>query len=229
YAALAAYGISAVTGEVVGREHAGGDEPDGHRPDNDAVIADALIAAARRIGYPVVIKAAHRRVGRSAQAGIALDLANDDDVRTAVATIRASLGPQTQAFTVQAMTAPGIDVRIRCATDDQLGPVITLDLGSLQEIDPTSGVSRLPPISRVTAQAMVDASRVGAALTAAGIDAAPVVDAVMRVGQLMFDHSEIRSIEINPAIATSTACVVTDVTIVADDERPSDFPIRRLG
>lgn len=203
-----------------------------HAPAGAHVVGgtdDDLVAQANAAGYPVVLKATKRRVGRSAKAGIALDLGNDDDVRVAVSTIRSSLGDSADSFVVQAMAAPGLDVRIQCATDELLGPVVTLDLGSLQSINPNDGASRLPPISRATAEAMISSSRVGGALDAAGIGAEPLIATIMRVAQLMFDHTEIRSIDINPAIVSEDACVITDAKVIIDVERPSDFPLRRLG
>ena len=189
---------------------------------------DDLVECARSVGYPVVLKATNRRIGRSAKAGIALDLGNDEAVRAAVATIRSSLG-EAHSFVIQSMATPGLDVRIQCATDDRLGPVVTLDLGSLQSINLHDGSSRLPPISRATAEAMIAGSRVGGALERAQLGADPLIDTVVRVAQLMFDHTEIRSIDINPAIVSDGECVVTDAKITIDVERPSDFPLRRLG
>ncbi|MEO6123207.1 MAG: GNAT family N-acetyltransferase [Ilumatobacteraceae bacterium] len=209
---LAAYGVVAPSGAHL----VGGSD-------------DELVEHARTVGYPVVVKATKRRVGRSAKAGIALDLGNDAAVRAAVVTIRASLGDAADSFVVQTMATPGLDVRIQCATDDRLGPVVTLDLGSLQSINLDDGASRLPPISRATAEAMIAGSRVGGALEAAQIGAEPLVETIVRVSQLMFQHTEIRSIDINPAIVSDGRCVITDAKIVIDTERPSDFPLRRLG
>jgi len=209
---LAAYGVQAPVGVHV---VAGSD--------------DQLVANAELVGYPLVVKATKRRIGRSAKAGIALDLGSEQALRTAVATIRSSLGEAADSFVMQAMATPGLDVRIQCATDDLLGPVVTLDLGSLQSINPNDGASRLPPISRATAEAMIDSSRVGGALQAAEISPEPLIATIVRIAQLMFDHTEIRSIDINPAIVSDGAAVVTDAKIVIDVERPSDFPLRRLG
>ena len=53
---------------------------------------DEAVATADTIGYPVAMKAAAASTGRSAQAGVALDLARADDVRRAVAVMREHLG-----------------------------------------------------------------------------------------------------------------------------------------
>jgi acyl-CoA synthetase (NDP forming) len=81
---------------------------------------DSAVDAARSIGYPVAVKAARRGVGRSVKAGVALDLANDDDVADSVAQMVESLGDDAAALIVQEMTTPGFDVRVRCEHDDRL-------------------------------------------------------------------------------------------------------------
>ncbi|MCU1396585.1 MAG: putative acetyltransferase [Ilumatobacteraceae bacterium] len=189
----------------------------------------AVVAAADEVGYPVVVKADRRRVGRSARAGIALDLGDAHAVTEAVAIIRGALGDDADALVVQAMAAPGVDVHIRCATDDLLGAVVTLDLGSLQTAGTGDSASRLVPLSRVAADALIETSRVGGALAAAHLDPAPLVDTILRLAQLMDDHPELAEIDIDPAIVSNEGCVPTDARIRVQAIARSAFPIRRLG
>ena len=53
-----------------------------------------IVAVARTLGHPVALKAGRRRVGRSAEAGVALDLFDDDAVTDALRVMRASLGEE---------------------------------------------------------------------------------------------------------------------------------------
>ncbi len=211
-ALLTAYGISVALGVSV--------------ETSDAVD---VVRSAIQVGYPVVLKANRRRIGRSARAGIALDLSDEHAVIEALALIRSSLGPDADSLVVQHMASPGLDVHIRCTTDPLLGPVVTLDVGSLQAPQADDGASRLVPLSRVAAAALVRTSRVGGALELAGIDGEPLIDAIMRVAQLMADHPELDMIDIDPAIVSVDGCVATDATITLQDAAPAVFPIRRLG
>lgn len=191
--------------------------------------AETVVAAARSLGHPVVLKAIHRRVGRSARAGIALDLADDHAVREAFGIISAALGADAGSLVVQQMALPGVDVHIQCVADPLLGPVVTLDLGSLQAQDPDDGASRLVPLSRVAAEALVESSRVGRALRQAELEPAALIDVIVRVSQLMADHPMLSEIDIDPALVSAEGCVPTDVGIVVQPAPPSAFPIRRLG
>ena len=195
----------------------------------NAPSTDELLAAAHDLGYPVVLKATHRRVGRSARAGIALDLTDDHALLGAAEMICSALGADVGSLVVQQMAMPGVDVHIQCATDDRLGPVVNLDLGSLQATTASDSASRLAPLSGAAAEALVETSRVGRALDAAGLDRAALVETIVRIAQLMVDHPALGEIDINPAIVSAEGCVVTDARIVVQAHSPLPFPLRRLG
>ncbi len=194
----------------------------------DAATADAIVEVAERVGYPVGLKALRRRAGRSAEAGVALDLPDADAVRDAVTVMRASLGDDASCITVQQMVPPGIDVRIRCTTDPRLGAVITVGLGGIMADAIGDEESRLAPVTRAAASNLVNASRVGAALTAAGIDAEPLVDAITRVSHLVFEHTAIDELDINPAIIGPAGCWVVDARVTLTASTQPEAAMRRL-
>jgi acyl-CoA synthetase (NDP forming) len=189
---------------------------------------DEIAAMAAAVGFPVALKATRRRVGRSAKAGIALDLSSDEAVREAVAVMQESLGPDASSLVIQQMVPPGVDVRIRCTTDERLGPVVTVGLGSLQSRAIDAGSSRLPPVSRPSARTLLETSHVGSALADAGLADDQLVEAIMRVSQLVFDHPEIVEIDINPLIVSHTGGRVTDARIGIHRSSRVDEPLRRL-
>jgi acyl-CoA synthetase (NDP forming)/GNAT superfamily N-acetyltransferase len=189
---------------------------------------ESIVAIAEQVGFPVAVKTTVRRVGRSARAGVALDLAEDEAVRDAVDVIRSSLGDDARSLIIQAMVPPGVDVRIHCTTDDRLGPVVTVGLGSLQTDGLADGVSRLAPVSEAGAAGLIEGSVVCTAFNRAGIDAAPLRDAIRRVAQLVLEHPEIASIDINPAIVSDAGCFATDVRIEVAPHDEAEPPIRRL-
>ena len=209
---LAAYGVGAPAGRAL------------QRPSSEQ-----LVATAREIGYPVVLKSTMRRVGRSARAGIALDLPDDRALIGAFDLIKSSLGADADSLVIQRMAQPGVDVQIHCTTDTLLGPVISLALGSLQTTTPSDAASRLLPLSAAAADALVDTSRVGRALDAAELDRAALIETIVRIGQLMADHPALAEIDINPAIVSSDGCWPTDARIVVQPMASSDLPLRRLG
>ena len=212
WAVLAAYGVDVAPATVVrGDEH-------------------AIVEAATAIGLPVAMKAAKRRLGgRSAVAGIALDLATPAAIVDALTVMRGSLGADAAAVTMQRMVPPGVDIRIRCVADGDIGPVVILDLGSLPFVRPGDGhASRLAPLTGSAAAALVEASPVAAALAATGIAPTALIDTLVRVSHLVVDHPQIGELDINPLIASTTECTVTDAKLRV---RPTTYvakPYRQL-
>lgn len=194
----------------------------------DAVSLDEVVAVADRVGYPVSIKAGKRRAGRSAEAGIALDLPDGDAVRDAAAVMRASLGADAECITVQRMAPPGIDVRIRCTSDERLGAVVTVGLGGIMADAIGDQESRLAPVSRAAAENLVHSSRLAAALVSAGFDPAALVDTITRVSHLVFDHPSIDELDINPAIVSASGCWVVDAHVTLTASAPAESAMRRL-
>jgi acyl-CoA synthetase (NDP forming) len=189
---------------------------------------DRAVGDARRIGYPVAVKAVRRRPGRSARAGVALDLANDDDVVDAIAVMRDSLGADADDLIVQAMTAPGVDVRIRCEHDERLGAIVSVGLGGAQADAIDDRTSRLAPVSPASAAAMLTETRLTAALDSVGFDSSALVDAVVAAAQLASDHPEIAELDLNPVIVSDDGAVVTDAVIDIVPHVQGDGPLRRL-
>ena len=207
---LAAYGVQVAHAELT-----------------DAASVDDVVTVADRVGYPVSLKAERRRTGRSAEAGIALDLPDGDAVRDAAAVMRASLGPDAECITVQQMVAPGVDVRIRCVADERLGPVVTVGLGGIMADAIGDEESRLAPVSAAAAANLVSSSRLGGALAASGVDPASLVDTITRVSHLVDDHPSIGELDINPAIVSSSGCFVVDAHVVLTTA-PTESAMRRL-
>jgi acyl-CoA synthetase (NDP forming) len=183
---------------------------------------------AHEIGFPVAIKAVRRRPGRSARAGVALDLTRDDDITDAIATMSDSLGDDANELIVQAMTAPGVDVRIRCEHDDRLGAIVSVGLGGAQADAIDDRTSRLAPVSPASAATMLTETRLTAALDAAGFDSSALVDAVVAAAQLASDHPEITELDLNPVIVSDAGAVVTDAVVRLTANVTGESALRRL-
>ena len=189
-----------------------------------------VAAAASQLGYPVALKAAHRRIGRSAQAGVALDLGGEAAVTEALEVMRASLGVDAEHVVVQEMVAPGADVRIRCWIDPVVGAVISVGPGSQQAPDLPSldDGARLAPVTHVAAAAMIARSSVGTTLRATGADPARLADSMVRLSRLVVAHPQLTEIDVNPMIVGLRRTVVTDARIIVAASPPAIPAMRGL-
>ncbi len=195
-------------------------------PETRLVDAADAVSAAREIGYPVAVKAIARRVGRSVEAGIGLDLSDDSDVAEAVELMGQHLGDGAARVHVQRMVPPGADLRIRVTHDERVGPVITVGIGGLQADAIGDESSRLAPVSPAAALTMVAATRAAALLDETELHT--VADRVARIAQLASDHAEIVELDLNPVIVSDHGCWVADVMIRLRRHEQSDTPVRRL-
>jgi acyl-CoA synthetase (NDP forming)/RimJ/RimL family protein N-acetyltransferase len=196
-------------------------------PSRRTALPDAR-AAAEQIGYPVAVKAVHRHLGRSAQAGVALDLTDAADVEASTLVMHEALGSDADELVVQAMIPPGLDLRIRTTVDDRIGPLVAIGLGGSTADLVADEPSRLAPLTTPGATALLASSRAGPALEAAGLPTGDIVDTLVRVAQLVTDHPEIVEADLNPIIVSADRAWVTDAAIAIAPARPQPGSIRRL-
>jgi acyl-CoA synthetase (NDP forming) len=185
-------------------------------------------AAADEIGYPVAVKATRRRPGRSVRSGVALDVTSAADVDSVVSTMVDAIGSDADRLVVQAMTSPGVDLRIHCEHDERLGVIVSVGLGGAQADVIADRTSRLAPVSPAVASTMLDETRIRGAIAESGIDPSPIVDAIVQSAQLASDHSRILELDLNPVIVSADGAVVTDAVIRLRASDDADQPLRKL-
>ena len=195
-------------------------------PRTEIVDIDDAVATADAVGYPAAVKSIRRRVGRSAEAGIALDLSESADVVEAVQIMRQHLGEDARHVLVQPMVPPGLDLRIHVLVDERIGPVITAGLGGVQADLIGDESSRLAPISPSVARSLVASTRAAAMLDDESLDL--VADVVSRIAQLASDHPEIVELDLNPVIVGVDGCRVVDASITLRAPERPEQAVRRL-
>jgi hypothetical protein len=189
----------------------------------------SAVGAAEHIGFPVAVKSTRRTAGRSARAGVALDLGSPDEVDEAVATMVDALGEDASTLVVQEMIPPGVDVRIHCHRDERLGVIVNVGYGGVDADLIGDRTSRLAPLSPASAAAMLGETKVGGALVAAGLDSSPLVDMIVLAAQLCADQHDVDDLDLNPVIVSDGQALVTDASVRLVDRPDDDGPIRRLG
>ncbi len=168
----------------------------------------AALAIADDVGYPVVLKlAAEDVVHKSDIGGVMLDIKGPDDLRAAFETLmqrarKAVAGATIAGVFVQRMIPPGLDLIAGTVRDPQFGPLVMVGSGGTQVELLKDVTFELAPLTRAQASAMLDRTTAGTLLGgyrgAPPADRAAVVDAIVRLAQLVHDHPPIAEIEINP-------------------------------
>lgn len=215
---LAAYNIPTVTTEVAADE-------------------DAAVAAAERIGYPVVVKLHSETIThKSDVGGVVLNLTTPDSVRAAFRQVRDSVSKRASAadfhgVAVQRMAKlSGYELILGSSTDSQFGPVLLFGAGGkLVEIFEDRALG-LPPLNSVLARRMMEQTRIFKALLGVRgerpVDITALVALLVRFSCLVAEQPWIKELDINPLLASSDSLIALDARVVL---HPAGTPESKLS
>ena len=172
-----------------------------------AESAEAAVAAARELGYPVVVKSGVAGAHKTETGGVALDLADDGAVRAAAERI-------DPPVIVQPMVEAGVELLAGVVQDPTFGPLVAFGPGGvLAELIGEAGF-RIAPLTDVDAEELLNQDKTG--LLVAGYRGAPpadvagLTDLVHRLSRLGVDRPELAELDLNPVISSPDRCVVVD-------------------
>jgi acetyl coenzyme A synthetase (ADP forming)-like protein len=172
-----------------------------------AASGDEAVAAARELGFPVVVKTAAAGAHKTEIGGIALDLRTEEHVRDAVARIRAPV-------ILQPFLRGGVELLAGIVQDPVFGPLVAFGPGGvLAELIGDAGF-RIAPLTDIDADELVGEGKGGRLVAgfrgAPPADKAALVDLINRLARLAEDLPEVTELDLNPVIATPQGCVAVD-------------------
>ena len=179
-------------------------------PSEIAETAEKAVEIAEDMGYPVVLKIASPDIlHKTDVGGVKVGLQNPTDVRDAfdLITYRSQRYlPEARLWgcQVQKMVPSGLEILIGMNRDPQFGPLVTFGLGGIYVEALKDASFRIAPFSRHAAEQMLTEIRSKALLDGVRgeppVDKETLVDALLRIGQLVLDFPEIAELDINPFI-----------------------------
>ncbi|CAL9309455.1 bifunctional acetate--CoA ligase family protein/GNAT family N-acetyltransferase [Streptomyces sp. SudanB25_2051] len=205
------------------------------RPVLPAPDPDTAVRAAARLGYPVALKttAPHLR-HRPDLGGVRLDLATEQQLRTAYAELTEALGsPAELRPVVQAMVPRGVDTVVRAAIDPAVGAVLSFGLaGAPSELLGDMAHRLVPATDRDVAE-QIRSIRTAPLLFgwrgSAPVDTAALEELLLRVSRLVDDHPEIVAVALEPVVVAHRGLAVLDATVrLAPPPTHTDLGPRRL-
>ncbi|HVQ91806.1 MAG TPA: acetate--CoA ligase family protein, partial [Mycobacteriales bacterium] len=197
--------------------------------------ADA-IAAAERLGYPVVVKAGGRAVHKTETGGVQLDLRDADAVRAAFAAVTGTPGAAGTAV-VQPTAAPGTELIVGATRIDPFPPLVMIGLGGTATELLGDRAVRLAPLTDTDARDAIRSLRAAPLLLGyrgrPPADLAAIEDVLLRVAALVDELPELAELDLNPVIATPGGALAVDVKVRLAPTAPGhdldhDPLIRRL-
>jgi acetate---CoA ligase (ADP-forming) len=196
---------------------------------------------AGRIGFPVVLKIASPDIlHKTDVGGVKVGLETPSDVRDAfdLITYRAHRYlPDARLWgcLVQKMAPPGIEVLLGMNRDPQFGPLVTFGLGGIFVEILKDVAFRVAPFARGEAEQMLAEIRARAVID--GVRGKPpadkpaLVEALLRISQLVSEFPEISELDINPFIAyeAGRGGIAIDMRLVlASNDHPKEHAIAGL-
>jgi acetyltransferase len=186
-----------------------------------AATADEAAAAADAIGYPVVLKIDAVGLAHKTDVGaVRLGLRDASELRQAVhdlLTLPLSDGAIRRGLVVMPQL-DGRELILGARRDPSFGPLVLVGLGGIlaEAIDDIA--IRLAPVAPTDADAMLDDLHgrriLGPLRGQPGIDRASVVDAIVRLSDLIVASPDILEIDINPLISGPVRTAAADALIV---------------
>jgi len=175
-----------------------------------AETAEEAVEIAADIGYPVVLKVASPDIlHKTDVGGVKINLSSPGDVRDAFDLIiyRASrYMPDARVWgcLVQEMVTGGREILVGMNRDPQFGPLVAFGLGGIYVEALKDVAFRIAPYSRHEAEEMIHEIRSYPLLEGvrgeAPADHQAMIDALMRISQLVTEFPEIVELDINPLV-----------------------------
>ena len=182
---------------------------------------DAL-AAARWIGYPVVLKLISREVIHKVDVGgVRMHVENEDEVRRAYGAILKSatrIRAKVDGVLVQKMARPGLELIVGGKKDEQFGPLVMFGLGGVlvevmkdfsMRACPIKKEDALEMMGEIKARVLLEGYRGGERA-----DKHALAELLVKVSKLMYENEKISELDLNPVIAHRKGYSIVDVRIV---------------
>lgn len=181
-------------------------------------------AAAGRLGFPLALKVVSKDViHKSDVGGVKVGIGSKDEARMAYAEIlgnvrKAVPEAEVSGVLVQRMAPPGTEFVIGATRDPQFGPAVMFGLGGIY-IELFKDVSfRLAPLTQAEAVGMIRGTKSYRLMAgyrgSKPLDMDGTARSIVAVGDLMADHPEVESVDINPIFAYPAGVMAVDVRII---------------
>ena len=190
-----------------------------------ATSSAEAVAAAKTIGFPVVLKVYSETITHKTDVGgVKLNLASEDAVAKAYGEIETAVRDKAgathfQGVTVQPMVRlDGYELILGSSLDPQFGPVVLFGSGGqLVEVYRDRALA-LPPLNATLAQRLMEQTNVYKALKGvrgrAPVDLGALQRILIRFSRLVVEQPWIKEIDINPLLASPDRLIALDARVI---------------
>ncbi|SEM50667.1 Acyl-CoA synthetase (NDP forming) [Nonomuraea pusilla] len=172
---------------------------------------EGAVAAAERLGWPVVLKVADPEASRRAGT-VRLGLTGPDMVRHAYAEFAEQLGERVELAVQRMAPQPAVPTVVGVAEDPAFGPVVSFGLGEVTARLLQDQAFRLAPLTRDDAAALVRSVRAAPLLFGEygypPVAVAALEELLVRVGRLAHDLPEVCRLDLDQVLVGESGVMV---------------------
>ena len=182
------------------------------------------VRAAKKIGWPVVLKIISPQIIHKSDAGgIVVGVDSEKKLISSYNTIlqrvkKSNPRAKIEGIYLQKMTPSSREVIVGTTQDKQFGPVIMFGLGGIFVEVLKDVVFRVAPIGKTEARQMVNEIRALAILKGTRgdkpIDFDSLYSAISNISRLVYDFPQIQELDANPISVSSTGLCALDARII---------------
>ena len=193
------------------------------RPVKLARNESEAVAVATELGFPVVMKIASPDIlHKSDVGGVLLNISSTQEVKSGYAQIIShvmSVEPDAriEGVHLQRQNHEGQEVIVGAVRDPQFGPLMMFGSGGIEAEGLRDVAFALAPLNRAEAWEMIRQTWAGRRLkgfrSIPPVDAASVIDVLIKLSILANEHPEVEEIEINPLRVLAEGAMALDVRI----------------
>ncbi len=203
-----------------------------------ATSAVNAVAAAKTIGYPLVMKIVSPQILHKTDAGcVKLNINSPQQVRQAfrdvvAAAHRFSRSAHIEGVLLEKMNTKPFEVLIGAKKDPIFGPIIMFGMGgTLVELYKDVAIE-LPPLNMLLARRLIEQTKIAKLLTgyrgAKGANMNLLCQMLIQFSQIIMDHPEIQEIEINPLALDHKEATVLDARILLGEKQQATKPYMHM-
>ncbi len=178
---------------------------------------EEALAAARAVGFPVVLKALGI-LHKSDAGGVALGLGDEAAVAAAWRNMTERLRPPGLAVECEVERSGAVELIIGCRRDPRFGPVALVGLGGVYAEVLRDVRTALAPVTPDEARAMLGELRGAPLLDGARgrprLDGAAAARALADLSRFAAEHPEVGEVEVNPLLVSPDGVTALDARVV---------------
>lgn len=176
------------------------------------------IAAAEKIGYPVVVKAeSPELVHKSDKGGVAINIKNAEELQSTIEKMKSGIGIKDMKFLVQKFLIGGKELIAGISKKEGLGHLIMFGLGGIYVEVLKDVIFKIAPVTELEANEMLSSIKASKLLDGVrgqlGINKSKVTDIIQRLSKLISDFPIVEEMDLNPILAIGDDVFCVDARI----------------